>query len=158
MICPFTVSPYSGGLIGATGSSIVIDRTKMYEETMKVRRTKIFNCEMTLSAWIPLNSFDCIKLNSSITQFEFISIFPFQVALGLAVVFGLIFMQLSLHDGLGRENDIYFLDPLLDSSRPIHSRYQPLTKNIKWSETDIRSLKWDFAHPNLESGVDHWLE
>ncbi|KAF8382883.1 hypothetical protein PRIPAC_72025 [Pristionchus pacificus] len=47
-----------GGLIGATGSSIVIDRTKMYEETMKV-------------------------------------------ALGLAVVFGLIFMQLSLHDGLG---------------------------------------------------------
>ncbi|GMR32490.1 hypothetical protein PMAYCL1PPCAC_02685, partial [Pristionchus mayeri] len=46
-----------GGLIGATGSSIIIDRTKMYEETMKV-------------------------------------------ALGLAVVFGLIFMQLTLHAGL----------------------------------------------------------
>ncbi|GMT04343.1 hypothetical protein PENTCL1PPCAC_26517 [Pristionchus entomophagus] len=45
-----------GGLFGATGSSIVIDRTKMYEETMKV-------------------------------------------CLGLAVVFGLIFMQLTLHNG-----------------------------------------------------------
>ncbi|GMT33021.1 hypothetical protein PFISCL1PPCAC_24318, partial [Pristionchus fissidentatus] len=47
-----------GGLLGATGSSIIIDRTKMYEETMKV-------------------------------------------ALGLAVVFGLIFMQLTLHPSLG---------------------------------------------------------
>ncbi|KHJ80759.1 hypothetical protein OESDEN_19562 [Oesophagostomum dentatum] len=43
-----------GGIIGAAGSGIFVDRTKMFEETMKV-------------------------------------------AMGLAVVFGLIFMQLTLH-------------------------------------------------------------
>ncbi|EYC20925.1 hypothetical protein Y032_0020g134 [Ancylostoma ceylanicum] len=43
-----------GGIIGAAGSGVFVDRTKMYEETMKV-------------------------------------------AMGLAVVFGLIFMQLTLH-------------------------------------------------------------
>uniref|UniRef100_A0A1I7WSR5 MFS domain-containing protein n=1 Tax=Heterorhabditis bacteriophora TaxID=37862 RepID=A0A1I7WSR5_HETBA len=46
-----------GGVVGAAGSGLFVDRTKMYEETMKV-------------------------------------------AMGLAVVFGLIFMQLTLHPGM----------------------------------------------------------